>query len=1281
MNMDLLLVLSIVIRLWALGWSVIFLRRLRDWRIGVLAAMFALMATRQILAVATKSHDCWFCLSSHHLTELPGLVVSVVALCVVVILERMLQERKQSEILLRQQHAFLEMLQKVTAAANTSANVDEALQTTLEAICNHTGWPVGHVYRKEKTEGGLLKPTKLWHLHDPGRFETFRSETESMPFDAGVDLPGRVLASGEPAWIMDVTQDDNFLRAQAAIEAGMRGGFAFPVLVGRDVVAVLEFFSPEVEAPDRPLLEVIPSVGMELGRAIERERAVRVIGESKRLLQSVTDNASAVIYIKDLQGRYLLINRRFEEIFEVSCEQVVGKTDRDIFPNEFADKIHVNDRKVMEHQGPLEFEEVVPHVDDGQMHTYLSDKFPLYDTKGQIYAVCGISADITQRKRDEEKLRFTQFLVDHAGDAVFTINKDGRFIAVNNTACLQMEYSRRELLEMAVWDINPNCPKEDWPAVWDQVSQEKQVTMEANYVAKSGRVIPVEIVGRYIQYEGNECVCSFVRDITDRKRAEVALRESEMRSRALLDGSPVCNKIIDLDFRLQYMSAAGINRLKIADIEPFYGQPFPPDLYPEPMKKLVIEHLERAKVGEGSHVECFMHDMEGAGVWYDTTFVPICDKEGRIEHIIVTSVDITDRKRAQEELDRFFHLAVDMMCIADTNGYFRRINPSFSRVLGYSEEELLAKPFVDFIHPDDRDATKAELEKLADGKKVIGFRNRYVCKDGSLRWLEWSSSAVQEQGVVYAVAHDVTESRRAEEDLKQQTARFEAIFRGIPDSVVLVNRDREIVMCNPGTMRTYGYELEELLGQNSSMLYANKEDHVEVGNAHFDPDVPEDPKPYEMRYKRKDGEVFLGETVAGIVRDSDGKILGYLGLMRDVTDRVRVEQEKNLLEMELRQAQKMEAVGTLAGGIAHDFNNVLAAIFGHVEIAKDHLSREHPVADMLKTIERIVSQGESVTRALLTFAHKAPSKKRPVDLIRLVGEALQMLRPLLPASVTIAEDFPDEDELWIQADSGQIQQVLMNLVINARDAMKGRGCLQISLGLEPNEISGEGDAEQSAVPERAILVVGDTGPGMDKEIQDRIFEPFFTTKTRGAGTGLGLAVVHGIITDHNGQIEVQSADGVGTRFIIRLPLCRKPDNMRAVASQARVTETGTGQSILVAEDNESVRESVEMALNSAGYHVISAANGQEAMDLFGSHQDELSLAVLDLDMPKESGASCMTKIRRKRQQFPVVIVTGNVDISFEALSANKVSILKKPYRMAELVELVKKNLDEQEGRK
>ena len=197
-------------------------------------------------------------------------------------------------------------------------------------------------------------------------------------------------------------------------------------------------------------------------------------------------------------------------------------------------------------------------------------------------------------------------------------------------------------------------------------------------------------------------------------------------------------------------------------------------------------------------------------------------------------------------------------------------------------------------------------------------------------------------------------------------------------------------------------------------------------------------------------------------------------------------------------------------------------------------------------------------------------------------------------------------------------------------------------------------------------------------MRSRIFEPFFTTKTRGAGTGLGLAVVHGIIMDHQGRIEIESTSGMGTRFIIRLPLCRHPDDRTSVPSQARVAKTGTGQSILVAEDNESVREGVVVALNSAGYQVISAANGQEAMRLFESHQDELSLAVLDLDMPKETGASCMTKIRMKRQQFPVVIVTGNVDLSFKVPSANKLSILKKPYRMSELVKLVKKHLDEQE---
>ena len=755
--------------------------------------------------------------------------------------------------------------------------------------------------------------------------------------------------------------------------------------------------------------------------------------------------------------------------------------------------------------------------------------------------------DITQRKRNEQKLQFTQFIVNHADDAVFASNKNSQIIYVNDTACMRLGYSRDELLNMRIPDIDPKFPQDVWPEHWEQLKRGNVPAFESAHRRKNGQLIPVEIVARIVEYQGVECNCAFVRDITDRKRGEAELRDSERRAHALLEDSPVCNKIVDLDFRLRYMSAAGINRLKIPDIQPFYGQPFPPDLFPESMKKLVIEHLERAKVGQSSRVEYFMHDMEGEIVWYDTTFVPVRDNEDRVEHIIVTSVDITDRKRAEQKLDRFFTISLELLCIAGTDGYFKRINPNFTEVLGYSEQELLAQPFVEFVHPGDRQATIDVLTQLAEGEPIIQFSNRYLCKDGSIKWLEWTAKPVEGNTIVYAVARDITERRRAE-------------------------------------------------------------------------------------------------------------------------------QEKAQLEAELRQSQKMEAVGTLASGVAHDFNNLLTVIYGNVELAKSILPENHSAQDLLEMIERASKQSSNVTRSLLTFAHKAISTKEPVELSRLIRDSLSMLRRLLPASIEIVEQLPADQSVWGNVDATQMQQVLMNLVVNARDAMDGNGELRIGMRTESYEMPQGTQPDQNSNSDQAIWVIEDTGQGMDQDTLDRIFEPFFTTKSREHGTGLGLSVVHGIVTDHGGQIEVKSQPGQGTRFTIRFPTCEPPQESAHHLTKKQ-PDIRNDEQILLAEDNEYVRDVMVTALESEGYEVVIAVDGKDAMRVFHANKDSMNLAILDLDMPKESGQTCLEKIKKHRADMPVIMITGNIDLLLpRPPGEEKVPVLTKPFLMTELIDVVGRSL-------
>ncbi len=421
---------------------------------------------------------------------------------------------------------------------------------------------------------------------------------------------------------------------------------------------------------------------------------------------------------------------------------------------------------------------------------------------------------------------------------------------------------------------------------------------------------------------------------------------------------------------------------------------------------------------------------------------------------------------------------------------------------------------------------------------------------------------------------------------------------------------------------------------------------------------------YELEYPIPDRETLYFELRVGPVM-RDGEIVALLVIGTDVSDRRRAEAKKAQLEAELRQSQKLEAVGTLASGIAHDLNNTLTAIAGNIELARCVLPPGHPALEPLATIEKASDQASDVTRSLLTFARKEPlGGLEPLALATIVRESLGLLRRLLPATIELAEEIPDDgSRIWIRGEGSQIQQVLINFAVNARDAMPEGGRLRVALAVSP------ADAQQTYG--QATLTVEDGGTGMSPEVCGRVFEPFFTTKVRNQGTGLGLSVVHGIVSHHGGHVEVESKLGEGSRFAVTLPLCEPPPAAAAPLSGAAPAEPARGELILLAEDNEYVRTVMVASLEDAGYEVASAADGDETLEAFAALGSRLRLAVLDVDLPKRSGLACLEEIRAARRDLPVLIITGSTERAVPGTDPSTQRWLLKPFRMIQLIEAVR----------
>jgi CheY-like chemotaxis protein len=373
-----------------------------------------------------------------------------------------------------------------------------------------------------------------------------------------------------------------------------------------------------------------------------------------------------------------------------------------------------------------------------------------------------------------------------------------------------------------------------------------------------------------------------------------------------------------------------------------------------------------------------------------------------------------------------------------------------------------------------------------------------------------------------------------------------------------------------------------------------------------------------------------------------------------------------LLE-QLHQVQKMEAIGQLAGGVAHDFNNLLTIIFAGVEIVRERVSDDPQAAEALRSINDAASEAAGVARSLLTFGREMPVQKKPVNLCHVVEESARLHRRVLPSNMKIKLDTACDPEPWISADPTQLQQILLNLTLNARDAMPEGGTIHIS-------VSSDVVARDLGEVTMACLAVSDTGVGMSEAVRQRLFDPFFTTKSRGQGTGLGMSVVHGIVTEHGGTIEVESELGRGSTITVRFP-CRVGDFEGDLQTEDVSTPRGSGECVLIAEDNGYIRKVIASTLRSFGYVVIETADGPSIISAVETSDRPIVLLLIDLDLPQRGGLESLRELRAKGASMPAIVMTGGALEGKEDEIDENTVLLRKPFQVADLGRLIKAMLD------
>jgi two-component system cell cycle sensor histidine kinase/response regulator CckA len=477
-----------------------------------------------------------------------------------------------------------------------------------------------------------------------------------------------------------------------------------------------------------------------------------------------------------------------------------------------------------------------------------------------------------------------------------------------------------------------------------------------------------------------------------------------------------------------------------------------------------------------------------------------------------------------------------------------------------------------------------------------------------------------------------------------------------------------VIYVSPAYERIWGRSCQSLYENPDTFLdviHPDDRERVRIARAR----LPEGTYDEEFRIIRPDGSVRWVRSRAFPFKRGVPGIPRAAGIAEDITARKEAEYERTALLEELHQAQKMEAVGQLTGGIAHDFNNLLTAILGTSELLRDVLPVEGPQRAALDIIERAATQASGLTRGLLAFSQRLPPDLRRVDLAHIVAGTGRLLRRMLSAAIDLRLEAPLDEPLWIYADSTQIQQVVMNLAINARDAMPNGGTLRIAAApVRPDDP----DATLELQGDKgtwARLVVQDSGTGLSPDVRARMFEPFFTTKSSEHGTGLGLAITQRIVREHGGRIEVESRASAGTTFTVYLP-GTAADAVAGALEEASAAPAGHGELVLLAEDDALVRDLIKRTLASLGYEVVSVSDGQAAFDCYHRYRARTSLLILDVDLPRRSGLDCLRGLREMGVQAPAIVITGSVDSALEEMLDHHTVLLRKPFGMSALGNLV-----------
>jgi two-component system cell cycle sensor histidine kinase/response regulator CckA len=1188
--------------------------------------------------------------------------------------------RKLAEQRLAAQQAITEVLAE-------SSSIAEATPRLLRAVCDATGWVLGQVWLADR-KADVLRFSEGWYA-DGFEQSAFAAASREVTIERGAGILGRVWERGEPDWVVDLPSHPEFMRSEAAAHDRLKTMLAFPVGSQHHVWAVVELASRVKREIDAASLELTRNANSQIGQFIRRRSAEEQLRKSEKRFRALFDSAGVGVVLLDPERRVVECNDVYAAMLGYDPDRLRGVRLSDLTHPDDEPLSHRSYGSLLTGEVPFtRFEKRFVRPDGEIVWTKISGA-PIAEPSPGSEFVVAIAEDITERKRAEENLRASEARlaeaqrIAHIGSWTWEIAGDR---VAWSDELLRIYGLEREEFE-GTYDAFLERVHPDDRARVEQIVRSAYETgqpyaYDHRIVRPDGEVRALHAEGEVIVGEDGTPVrmAGIGHDITERVEAQQKLDEAAARYRSLVERIPLVTYVDPLrpNAASVYVSPQ-IASLLGYSVEEWQsdGDLFRRILHPDDFER--VPNWDAYSADDTAQLEYRVFARDGRVVWLRDEFVVAAGEEGEpvLEGFLL---DITKRKQAEEQLRdseaRFraiFESAAVGMALIDPERRILLTNPAFEEMVGYSKDELNGKSFTDLTYPDDEPRSREIVPKLTGGGRDV-LEKRYVRKGGGVVWVRVTAAPVVDVAgdlqFAVGIIENINERKLAEARLGESEERYGTLIETARDALVSIDEDSVIVGWNHQAEKLFGWSKEEALGRSMPELImpAKYRAAHDVGMRRFLESGEERVLDRVLEFSAVDrkGREFPVELT--IWPTKAGESWQFNSFVRDMRERKKLEEQ-------LRQAQKMDAVGRLASGVAHDFNNLLLAIRGYSELATaelaasgDHETARASIAQIAKATER----AGALTRQLLAFGRKQVLIPRVVDLNRLIADDESLLRGVVGDHVELELSL-DGKPCPVKVDPGQLDQVIMNIAINGGDSMPGGGRLTISTKrrkLSRRRVQPDVVLEPGPCVE---LEIRDTGIGMDEETLGRIFEPFFTTKP--GGTGLGLSTVYGIVAQSGGQIDVESELWQGSLFRILLPEAGKiVDDEPLVQTLGSAPGSAT---ILVVEDEEAVLDLVVTMLERLGYSVLRAATPEEALRVSAEHDGEIDLLLSDVVLPGGNGNEVAAAVVRQRPDVVVLFMSGYADPGIAdawPVDGDRM-FLRKPFGSEELARKVRSALE------